>query len=187
MKGSIRASCLLMVVCICAAAFAGCAAHGRTNDEERILSIDKEETYAEAPGQLQKVYSSISQLVSDADSIIKGRVIRSEVELLNELPQTHTVLETEEVLKGELDIGSEVEVIEEGGDGGQVMGGVPCMADGTEYYLFLNEDGGNYYICGAFQGRFIIREGYVFQQATEDVKLKAYSPVNVDEFKKLVG
>lgn len=44
----------------------------------------------------------------------------------------------------------------------------------------------NYYICGAFQGRFIEREGYVFQQATEDVKLQKYAPLKLGDFEKML-
>lgn len=60
------------------------------------------------------------------------------------------------------------------------MEGLPPLDKSNEYILFLFQDHGNTYICGAFQGRFIIREGYVFQQATEDVKLKNYSPTTVE-------
>ena len=50
------------------------------------------------------------------------------------------------------------------------------------YILFLTEYNGSYYVCGAFQGRFIEREGYVFQQATEDTKLRGYTPISVEDF-----
>jgi len=39
---------------------------------------------------------------------------------------------------------------------------------------------------GAFQGKFIVKEGYVFQQATEETKIKSYSPQSIDTFRESI-
>ncbi|MCC8153559.1 MAG: hypothetical protein LIP01_04720 [Tannerellaceae bacterium] len=87
-----------------------------------------------------------------------------------------------EVYKGLANVGDTLEVVEEGGQEGKVMGGLPQLNGNNDYILFLTEYNGCYYICGAFQGRFIEREGYMFQQATEDTKLRSYTPVSVEDF-----
>lgn len=67
-----------------------------------------------------------------------------------------------------------------GKKGGSIDGqtysiGVPVLAAGDTALLFLIDSGlGNeseYCIVGAYQGKFIQREGYYFQQATAEVKL----------------
>lgn len=147
-----------------------------------MAKIDKEETYLETPGQLRVVYTDIEQIKADATDIVKVSVTEVRVELLEGLPQTHTYLEIQETLKGKATKGDTIEVIEEGGYDNKVMGGIPQMKKGSEYVLFLKEVEGKYWIRGAFQGRFIIREGYAFQQATEEVKLKSYKPLPVEQF-----
>lgn len=67
------------------------------------------------------------------------------------------------------------------------MSGIPQLSKDYDYYLMLIEYKGSYYVCGAFQGRFVEREGYVFQQATSDVKLsKTYSPVSSEAFETMI-
>ena len=166
-------SMLLTTVLLC------CSCCSKDN---MIAQIDREETYPEAPGTLAIVYNSLDEIEKDADKIIYGNIENTEIEYLDGLPQTHTFVRIKESVKGGLPEGKIVEIIEEGGYEGVVMGGIPQMAINSEFCLFLTEDRGNYYICGAFQGRFIIRSGYVFQQATEDVKLKGYRPVEKNVF-----
>ena len=153
----------------------------------RIREIDMEEMYPDVPGELAILFRNLSEIVDEADVIVQVTSLGKKEELPGGFPQTHTNVRVEECMKGNLEKGSILEVIEEGGHNGKVLGGIPQMQEGTSYFLFLYDDGGGkYYICGAFQGRFIIREGYVFQQATEEVKLKNYTPVTVKEFKKLI-
>ena len=159
-----------------------CLGCGNAGIQEKVAKIDKEETYLEAPGELSVVYTDIEQIKADATDIVKVSVTETRVELLEGFPQTHTFLEIQETLKGKATKGDTIEVIEEGGYDNKVMGGIPQMKKGSEYVLFLKEVEGKYWIRGAFQGRFIIREGYVFQQATEDVKLKSYQPLQERDF-----
>lgn len=152
-----------------------------------ISKIDKDETYPEAPGQLEKVYKSLSELASDASVIVRASVIEQKTEELDGYLQTHTFVRVIKDYAGTAKNSEVFEVIEEGGNEGKVLGGIPQMGLNEEYYLFLQESKGVYYICGAFQGRFIVRDGYVFQQATEDTKLKSYTPISVEAFGEMVG
>jgi hypothetical protein len=92
-------------------------------------------------------------------------------------------------LKGGLEKGAIIEIVEEGGNTnkGDAIVGVPVMKKGSKYILFLDILDGLYYPKGAFQGKFIEREGYVFQQATEGIKLDDYSPEPINEFKNEVN
>ena len=150
--------------------------------ESLIEKIDKEETYTEAPGQLETVYSDMNAIATDADLIVQISVVDQTVEILDGFPQTHTDVKVTAVYKGMANVGDELEVVEEGGQDGKVMGGLPQLNNANDYILFLTEYNGSYYVCGAFQGRFIEREGYVFQQATEDTKLRGYTPISVEDF-----
>ena len=177
MRKKMRQMCIMPI--ICGMLFLGC---GNTGIQEKVAKIDKEETYLETPGQLEVIYTDITQMEADATDIVKVSVTETRIELLCDLPQTHTFLEIQETLKGNATRGKTIEVIEEGGYDNKVMGGIPQMKKGSEYVLFIKNVDGKNYICGAFQGRFIIREGYVFQQATEDVKLKSYQPLQERDF-----
>ncbi len=162
-----------------------CACNSTTS--ARIREIDMEEMYPDVPGELSIIFRNLSEIVDDANLIVRVTSLGKTEQLLGGLPQTHTNVRVEECIKGNAEPGSILEVIEEGGYKGKVLGGMPQMPEGTSYFLFLHDHGGGIcYISGAFQGRFIIREGYVFQQATEEVKLKNYTPVAVKEFKKLI-
>lgn len=155
--------------------------------EDRIYVIDAEETYPAIPATLAVVYNSVKEIAFDADVIVKVSVKEQSVELLDGYPQTHTTVEVLRVLKGDADEGNLLEVVEEGGYDGKVLCGIPQLSSEYHYYLMLTEYKGFYYICGAFQGRFVEREGYIFQQAAEDVKLfHSYSPMTGDDFESLV-
>ena len=175
-----RAICLMILAI---ALLSGCG--GTTQETEPdIEKINLEETYPEAPGQLETVYIDISDMLDDAEDVVEISVVSSHVEMLDGYPQTHTEVEITNVYKGDLQAGDIINVIEEGGQDGMVMGGLPQLSSANAYILCLIEYQNNYYICGAFQGRFIEREGYVFQQATEDVKLQQYSPLSLDAFEE---
>ena len=147
-----------------------------------IAKIDREETYPEAPGQLNTEYEDVQTIAADAAVIVEISVDDQKVVMLDGYPQTHTIVNVHQVYQGDIDIGDFMEVVEEGGYDGKVMGGLPLLSKENKYVLFLNEYKGYYYICGAFQGRFIEREGYLFQQATADVKLDTYSPLSITDF-----
>lgn len=153
---------------------------------ETIKRINDEETYPETPGQLEIKYGNITNMISDADDIVKIKVLEQSIEMLDGYPQTNTTAEVEYVSKGNLNIGDKIMIVEEGGIDGKVLGGIPQLNDESDYVLLLTEYNGKYYIVGAYQGRFIEREGYMFQQATSDVKLARYAPMTTEEFLKLV-
>ena len=69
-------------------------------------------------------------------------------------------------------------------DDGNVIWTNSTTQETNEYFLFITEYNGSYYICGAFQGRFIIKDDCVYQQATKDVKLADYKPLSTEEFSK---
>lgn len=153
-----------------------------------ISAIDAEETYPSIPASLAVTYNSVDEIVSDADIVVKVSVGEQNVELLDGYPQSHTMVEVLKVLKGDVLEGDVLEVVEEGGQDGEVLGGIPQLSDINDYYLMLTEYNEYYYVCGAFQGRFVEREGYVFQQAVKDVKLSSdsYSPITSESFETLI-
>ncbi len=84
------------------------------------------------------------------------------------------------------DVPSQITIIEEGSN--STYWGVPPIEAGNHYMLFLVDSGlpqyeNSYCIAGAFQGKFIEREGYYFQQATEETKLpeSEYFPATLEE------
>lgn len=156
-------------------------------DADQIEEIDNEETYPSIPATLAVTYDDVESIINDADVVIKGVVAGQEVVSLGGYPQTHTMMDVSSVLKGDIQVGDSIEVIEEGGYDGRLVCGIPQLSTDYNYYLMLLEYEGAYYVCGAFQGRFVERNGYVFQQATEDVKLtRAYAPLSADEFETMV-
>ena len=162
----------------------GSAAEGAV---DRITEIDLEETYPEVPAALEVVYNDVLSIIGDAEVVMKGDAIKQEVISLDGYPQTHTTMDVTTVLKGNIEPGSSIVVIEEGGKDGRLIAGIPQISPDYNYYLMLIEHEGAYYVCGAFQGRFIEREGYVFQQATEDVKLAgSYAPMRSEEFERML-
>lgn len=166
---------------ICILGLVGCG-HTEQDLQQLISKINAEETYPEVPGALAVIYDNISELVADADVIVYVSVDTQSVEVLDGYRQVHTSVTINDIYKGELKIGDSIKIIEEAGQEGKVLGGIPVLNSDYEYILFLTEYNGNYYPCGAYQGRFILREGYLFQQATEDVKLEDYLPMTVETF-----
>ena len=156
-----------------------------------IEAIDIEETYEDGPFSLDRTYSSIEELYTDSDLVIECRVESTEVVDVDGFPQTHSMVIIDDVLKGD-NTEQTVIVMEEGGSSeklGSALLSVPPLEAGQHLILFLvkSEMPGfenHYYVTGAFQGKFIEREGYFFQQATSDVKLshEAYYPMNHDDF-----
>lgn len=165
---------------------AGCSAHGLS--AAQIEAINAEETYTNGPYSLSAYYTSMDSLYEKADLVVAGTALDSASTLLDGFPQTTAQFEVSQVLAGEFEAGSVVAVTEEGGylDGQLVYLGVPPMEIGQEYLLFLTsqDELGRRFIVGAFQGRFILREGYYFQQSTQEAKLSVdeYSPSLAAEF-----
>lgn len=156
------------------------------NLEDKINKINEEETYPEAPGSLEDVFNDIESIKNESDQIIKCKVKDVTVETKDDLPQSISKISVLKTFKGTLKEEEEISVIEEGGSDGKVLGNIPQLSKDHEYYLFLNDSDGKYFITGAFQGRFIVREAHVFQQATEDVKLKDYKPLSSKDFEELL-
>jgi len=154
--------------------------------DETIIKIDAEETYPETPGELQTTYKSIKDIASDSDDIVKVNILGHRIEMLGGYPQLHTMVQVQSIAKGNLKTGDEIEIVEEGGGDGEVLGGIPYLKDEVSYVLFLTEYNQKYYIVGAYQGRFIEREGHLFQQASTGVKLRDYTPIKTDEFLKMI-
>ena len=157
--------------------------------KRQIKQINAEETYPSSMASLVQIFHSVEELYEDAELAVEVIVQGTEVILLDDLPQTLSTVRVVTALKGQPS-GDTVIVREEGGvvDGRQQHWGVPPMEEGQHLILFLVDSGlGNeneYCVLGAYQGKFIEREGYFFQQATEDVKLsdEAYSPQKIDEW-----
>ncbi len=157
-------------------------------EKPAALELARLEKYHSSPACLETIYDSFERLKNDAYCIVHVKVLGQNIELVNDLPQTHTSIRILETLKGGETAGSVLDVVEEGGFSDELLfGNYPQLAKGTEYLLFLSYSDGNYYICGAFQGRFILRGGYVIQQKTDEVGLNDYVPVTLEEFKELVG
>lgn len=165
---------------------AGCAAGGlsaRTMD-----AIDQEETYPDGPYELAAVYHSVEELYEAAHLVLVGHVTEQTCTDPDGFPQTTSRLKVEQVVYGAYPAET-VAVTEEGGTtsrGQVVYVGVPFMEQDQRYLLFLTKEDeqGRRFVVGAFQGKFILREGHLFQQAAQEVKLsrEAYTPVPLEEF-----
>lgn len=178
-KWAAMAACLCLVL---VGVFVAPNFIGEQDPQQWINKINAEETYPEAPGSLEVIYKSMDELVADADMIVRISVNAQKTEVLDGYRQVHTSVTINDIYKGNLKTGDSVNIVEEAGQDGKVLGGIPVLNSDYEYILFLTEYKGNYYPCGAYQGRFILREGYLFQQATEDVKLGTYTPMTVENF-----
>lgn len=175
----------ILIILLCLITFVSCSYPEEEID--RISEINMEETYPEIPVDLEIVYENLEEIVDDATAIVQVMVRDVDLSLL---PETSTLKDTMvnivEVYKGELVAGNDIYIYEVDQDNDTVLGGIPYMNNKERYFLFLDSYKGKCYVCGAFQGRFIIRENYVFQQATEDYKLDSYTPVTVQEFEELI-
>ena len=162
--------------------FSGCI------EKPDIAAIAAEETYPESPVALETIFTQLDDMIAYADSIAEVEVTDSDVILLDGFPQTHSAASVLTVLKGDMKSGDVIKVVEEGGttEQGEAIAGVPVMKPGTKYILFLVHSDQQYYIAGAFQGKFIERSGYVFQQATSDARLTDYEPLSVEAFMSAV-
>ena len=163
-----------------------------SNDIENtpdLEKLDQEETYPDGPGALEVTYRGMAELEEDADCIAEIKVQSSEVILLDGFPRTHSQAKVITVLKGDLKVDDIIKVIEEGGktDKGDAIVGVPVLNAKSTYILYLHREDDAYFVVGAFQGKFIEKEGYVFQQGTDGTKINAYSPQEIDDFKESIA
>lgn len=180
-----RRKIFFFVILLCLIAFVGCSYP--MEELDRISEIDLEETYPEIPMDLEVVYEDLEEIVDDATAIVQVMVRDvSHSVLLQTPPLKETKVSIVEVYKGDLVAGKDMYIYEVDQGNETVLGGIPYMNNRERFFLFLDSYEEKYYVCGAFQGRFIIREDYVFQQATEDYKLNSYTPVTVQEFEELI-
>ncbi len=140
------------------------------------------------------VYKSVEELANDAEYIAEIEVQSADV-LLRLPPLSLSNVKVITPLKGNIKADDVITVAEEGAmateDRDAVIVGAPVLNMGNRYVLFLNKYEDNYIILGVYQGKFIEREGYVFQQSTDDIKTDAFAPVTIEEFmanvRRLVG
>ncbi len=159
-----------------------------------LAKIDAEETYPQIPVALAVVYNSVEELANDAEYIAEIEAQSADV-LLRMPPLSLSNVKIITPLKGNLKANDVITVAEEGAmateDREAVIVGAPVLNMGNRYILFLNKYEDNYVILGVYQGKFIEREGYVFQQSTDDIKTDAFVPVTIKEFmanvRSLVG
>ncbi len=159
-----------------------------------LAKIDAEETYPQIPIALAVVYNSVEELVNDAEFIVEIEVQSADV-LLRLPPLSLSNVKIITPLKGDLKADDVITVAEEGAmateDREAVIVGAPVLNMGNRYILFINKYEDNYIVLGVYQGKFIEREGYVFQQSTDDIKTDAFAPVTIEAFmanvRSLVG
>lgn len=163
----------------------GCGAQGLSARE--IAAIDAEETYPASMVCLE-IYSSLDELYAAADVVVEVAV-RESTAGQRGYTQTTSQVEVLRVLAGDCAVGDILSVTEEGGTttmGQFIYLGVPPMEPDGQYLLFLTaqDEKGRRFVKGAYQGKFVLREGYYFQQATQEVKLSAeeYTPVPAADF-----
>ncbi len=146
------------------------------------------------PIALAVVYKSVEELANDAEYIAEIEVQSADV-LLRLPPLSLSNVKIITPLKGDLKADDVITVAEEGAMATEgrdaVIVGAPVLNMGNRYVLFLNKYEDNYIVLGVYQGKFIEREGYVFQQSTDDIKTDAFAPVTIEEFmanvRRLVG
>ncbi len=170
---------------------AACQAPAQTGASENqsaipdLAKLDAEETYPQIPIALAVVYNSVEELVNDAEFIVEIEVQSADV-LLRMPPLSLSNVKVITPLKGNLKADDVITVAEEGAmateDREAVIVGAPVLNIGNKYILFLNKYENNYIILGVYQGKFIEREGYVFQQSTDDIKTDVFYPVIIEEF-----
>lgn len=136
-----------------------------------VWAVEAQETYDDAPGELAEVYESLEELAAAAEEIVRVSVLSVQEEKKFLVSDVRTAVSVLDAWKGDLRVGARVEILESGGAGSTVLGGIPRMALDRTYVLFLRQDGEQYRICGAIQGRFIECGGYLFQQTWESLKL----------------
>lgn len=159
-----------------------------TLSADRLAAIKNEEIYPDAPIELVRFYHDVQELYDDATIVIQGTLDHIERKgtgfdggLSTQEEFIYSTFNVEEAIKGSIEKGDQV-TVRDVGSGDYVVGGVPLYDEDHSYILFLLESEGEHFVVGAFQGRFVIREGYAFQQTIEPAQLADYTPLKADEF-----
>lgn len=142
----------------------------------QVEALSKGEIYPDVSAELEVIYDSLSSLEKDSTHIVRVKIEGHEVVDPNRYPETYSKATTLESIKGEMTRGQGITTVEAGGYGKHTLGEIPVMSTSDEYVLFLIEYKGYYYVTGAFQGRFILKDGYAVQQGSESAHLKDYVP-----------
>ncbi|MCD8143926.1 MAG: hypothetical protein LUD79_01065 [Oscillospiraceae bacterium] len=177
---------VMIVPLICLTMLLGACSRTSEMTDEKIDQINQEETYASGMTSLAVIVDSMDELYEMAEAIADVQVLSTETVDVDGFPQTVSTVKVLNAYVGDMQEGDMIYIREEGGElnGSTYSVGVPTLQEEDHALLFLIDSGlGNedeYCIVGAYQGKFIEKEGYYFQQATEDVKLDAseYYPQN---------
>lgn len=182
---------LAVLSLVCIITMAACSSR-----EPDLIALNEEEIYPSGPASLAVIFNSIEEISDYSALIVDCNVESSEVVMVDGFPQTHSTVTINSVLKGDIGEGASIVVLEEGGvtpTGTARITGVPWLEVGNHYMLCLVESQlpgyeDAYYISGAFQGKFVEKEGYYFQQATEGTKLSLdeYYPQTIDGFSDIL-
>jgi hypothetical protein len=159
-----------------------------------VDGLAKSEIYQSGPASLAEVYDKFSDLCSKAQYIAEVDVTDKAEEIVySDMPFTITTVKVNSAIKGDVPSGGEIRVLETGGHvkGADMDLGVPLLKKGQHLILMLEAFEGPqakdcYVPVGAYQGKFIEKQGYYMQQTTEDAVAQDYKPMTRDEFVKAV-
>ncbi|MDR0917588.1 MAG: hypothetical protein LBN02_10445 [Oscillospiraceae bacterium] len=154
---------------------------------------EEEVQYAGTTGTMYDIYrfNSLQDIAifDETALIIYAEVVNAEVIgdfsergiSTDNYPRARTTVSTIASMKGGAAVGDTFVINEWSGDE-YVFGGIPFMTVGNRYILFLSQDfDGLRGIIGAF-GRFIEKQGYMFQQTAEEWRIPTYSPLTTEQF-----
>lgn len=131
---------------------------------EEVYAVDRQETYEKASGKTGKYFNDLEALAAAADEIVLGCAVSVEQNALRPSSGAVTEFRVQEVWKGSLRESFTITVREDG-----VL--PPMEPDGT-YLLFLEgEFPEEHRLCSPSQGRFVERNGYLFQQTWKNRKI----------------
>jgi hypothetical protein len=135
-----------------------------------------------------KIYTTINDMTFDADIIVQVKVDSVITTKEEEMITTHSVVKVLRSYKGQATQGDELLVIEPGGVLEQANqkidyrpDGIAVIAKGQSYILFLElvSDAEARWTCailGIYQGKFLIDQNMISQQAPEDARLSETWP-----------
>ena len=126
---------------------------------EEVYAVDLEETYPESLGKGGKNYRNLEALAGDADAVVLGCAMS----VKKNGSGIATEFVVQESWQGSPWKGALITVCEKGG--------IPPMEPDRTYLLFLQGEYPEYSLCGAVQGRFVERNGYLFQQTWKNRKI----------------
>ena len=180
---------LFTVLASCKLASPSASPTPKSLSPERIEQIKSEEIREEAPISWTRYYDNLEQLTEDSTLVIYGRLEQSTEEPIEDdsiyagnNAFVDSRFQIEEIIYGDAPNDDTI-TIRDLSSGDHLLGGVPFYEDDANYILFLIKEEGHHHILGAYQGRFVIREGHVFQQTLEDIQLEDYQPLVYEDFK----